>query len=129
MSAMKKNIDPKKLRLPLILTAVIMGLYCAVKGFEFSFLCFLDGLTISAIVLMLVGLVRVVSNSGFFTTTAFGMNKLVEVIKTKDYKRDEARYNDRSEYAKDHNSYHSPTIFLAVSLAEFCLCFFLSTMV
>ena len=121
-------MSEKKNSAPIIVSACVILLYLCSTHFELSLFNFVNGLSVSAIVLLILGLARVVGNSGFFITAAFGMNKLVEVIKTKEYSKEKAKYKDRFEYEKEHRKHHYAVGFFIFAAAEFTVCFLLTAL-
>lgn len=110
---------------PIIVSVVITALYLLLTGLPITTIKLLDGLSLSAILLLIIGLSRIVGCLGLFTRTGYGISKLLEVIKTKNYSKGTSTYPTLEEYKKERTTPSPALPYLLVSAVEILICFVL----
>lgn len=86
------------------LLGLVMALISlALDGFRLNARTLADCLSLAAIVYLIVAAWRFVMRQGTFASLQFGMRKLAEVIRTKDYRRSRTKLPSMGDYMA---SYH-----------------------
>lgn len=90
----------------IIALSLVAGLHL-LKGWDFSTRHLKDSLGAVGLAFMLFGGFRFVLGTGLFASTKFGYKKLLEIIRTKGYAKEESRLGDMGSFVAGY-SYRKP---------------------
>lgn len=105
----------------LLLGAAMTLLGMALRGFPPTVLALCDGLSLAALVYLMVAGWRFVMRQGSFASLKYGMLKLREIIRTKDYRRSQARLPGLGDYMASYH-YEKPSLPYLIAAAAAGLC-------
>ena len=105
----------------LLLGAAMTLLGTALRGFPPTVLALCDGLSLAALVYLMVAGWRFIMRQGSFASLKYGMLKLREIIRTKDYRRSQARLPGLGDYMASYH-YEKPSLPYLIAAAVAGLC-------
>ena len=105
----------------LLLGAAMTLLGTALRGFPPTVLALCDGLSLAALVYLMVAGWRFVMRQGSFASLKYGMLKLREIIRKKDYRRSQARLPGLGDYMASYH-YEKPSLPYLIAAAAAGLC-------
>ena len=105
----------------LLLGAAMTLLGMALRGFPPTVLALCDGLSLAALVYLMVAGWRFVMRQGSFASLKYGMLKLREIIRTKDYRRSKTRLPGLGDYMASYH-YEKPSLPYLIAAAVAGLC-------
>ena len=105
----------------LLLGAAMTLLGTALRGFPPTVLALCDGLSLAALVYLMVAGWRFVMRQGSFASLKYGMLKLREIIRKKDYRRSQARLPGLGDYMASYH-YEKPSLPYLIAAAVAGLC-------
>ena len=105
----------------LLLGAAMTLLGTALRGFPPTVLTLCDGLSLAALVYLMVAGWRFVMRQGSFASLKYGMLKLREIIRTKDYRRSQTRLPSLGDYMASYH-YEKPSLPYLIAAAAAGLC-------
>ena len=105
----------------LLLGAAMTLLGMALRGFPPTVLALCDGLSLAALVYLMVAGWRFVMRQGSFASLKYGMLKLREIIRKKDYRRSQARLPGLGDYMASYH-YEKPSLRYLIAAAAAGLC-------
>ena len=105
----------------LLLGAAMTLLGTALRGFPPTVLTLCDGLSLAALVYLMVAGWRFVMRQGSFASLKYGMLKLREIIRKKDYRRSQARLPGLGDYMASYH-YEKPSLPYLIAAAVAGLC-------
>lgn len=105
----------------LLLGAAMTLTGMALRGFPPTVLTLCDGLSLASLVYLMVAGWRFVMRQGSFASLKYGMLKLREIIRTKDYRRSKARLPGLGDYMASYH-YEKPSLPYLIAAAAAGLC-------
>ena len=105
----------------LLLGAAMTLLGTALRGFPPTVLALCDGLSLAALVYLMVAGWRFIMRQGSFASLKYGMLKLREIIRTKDYRRSRTRLPGLGDYMASYH-YEKPSLPYLIAAAAAGLC-------
>ena len=105
----------------LLLGAAMTVLGVALRGFPPTVLSLCDGLSLASLVYMIIAGWRFVMRQGSFASLKYGMLKLREIIRTKDYRRSGTRLPGLGDYMAAYH-YEKPSLPYLIAAAAAGLC-------
>lgn len=90
----------------LLAPALIIGL-CLIKGWDINARHIKDSLGAVGLAFLLFGGSRFVMNTGFFASTKFGYQKLLEIIRRKDYTKEASKLRNMGSFMAEY-TYKKP---------------------
>ena len=105
----------------LLLGAAMTLLGTALRGFPPTVLALCDGLSLAALVYLMVAGWRFIMRQGSFASLKYGMLKLREIIRKKDYRRSQARLPGLGDYMASYH-YEKPSLPYLIAAAVAGLC-------
>lgn len=97
--------------------ALLTVLGMALRGWPPTWLKLCDGLSLACLVFLMAAAWRFVMRQGSFTSLGYGMRKLREVIKTRDYQGARSSLPGLAEYRAAHRYEKSSRPYLIASVA------------
>lgn len=92
------------------LPGLVMALLSlALDGFRLNARTVSDGLSLAAIAYLIAAAWRFVMRQGTFASLQFGMRKLAEVIRTRDYRRSQTKLPSMGDYMASYH-YDKPSL-------------------
>ena len=114
-----RHIGPRGQILLLGAAMTVQGM--APRGFPPTVLALCDGLSLAALVYLMVAGWRFVMRQGSFASLKYGMLKLREIIRTKDYRRSGTRLPGLGDYMASYH-YEKPSLPYLIAAAAAGLC-------
>ena len=91
-----------------LLGLTMVALCAALRGFPLTVLTLCDGLSLAAMAYMIVAAWRFVMRQGSFASLKYGMLKLPELIRTRDYRRSQTKLPSMGDYMATYH-YDKPS--------------------
>ena len=114
-----RHIGPLGRMLLLGTAMTLLGM--ALRGFPPTVLALCDGLSLAALAYMIIAGWRFVMRQGSFASLKYGMLKLREILRTKDYRRSQTRLPALGDYMASYH-YEKPSLPYLIAAAAAGLC-------